>query len=356
MIWRRLSLLALVGALVFAGSACSSTLSDAATITFKDARGTHTVHISRDSFETELRELVTNKEFKKLAIRPGAVVIGDFKNSTNIGYARLLLQQDIQQVAYDEEFKALGLKIQPTDLNNASSQATDEFVPRDPQGNPIGPSIFPALPKALQDRLVQELARIGAVDTFYRSPSDAVARAYYARHEHDLCITGRLIAHISVKTRAQAEAILRRLAQGASFGDLARKDSLDTTSGRLGGVVGCPSVDPNATSPLERAAATSKLGVPSGPYESQGSFEILLVTAPYYEAFTDQIAQALSQLGSVVDRMADMKVRVDPRYGTAELRPTQTGEKVWVVIPPSAPNVRDAREPVPSTSTTTPGG
>lgn len=51
------------------------------------------------------------------------------------------------------------------------------------------------------------------------------------------------IAHIDVKSRELAEAIIKRLDQGESFADLAKANSLDTESGKNGGELDWQSAD-----------------------------------------------------------------------------------------------------------------
>jgi hypothetical protein len=62
-------------------------------------------------------------------------------------------------------------------------------------------------------------------------------------------------------------------------------------------------------------------------------------------ASNPQYAQSLQQgAGAALDaRLADLRVRVDPRYGSWGQQPAQNGGKAWVVIPPAAPNVHDKR-------------
>src|SRR5258706_318627 len=54
-----------VGVIGLGLSGCSSRLSDAATVTFHDSGGDHTVHISRSELDQELQDLLANTQFVK---------------------------------------------------------------------------------------------------------------------------------------------------------------------------------------------------------------------------------------------------------------------------------------------------
>ena len=64
MIARRFRLLAVPVIMASIGlGGCSSRLSDAATVTFHDGTGDHTVHITRSVLDDELHDLLANARF-----------------------------------------------------------------------------------------------------------------------------------------------------------------------------------------------------------------------------------------------------------------------------------------------------
>ena len=69
---RRLAAVVVVAAVAAGVSGCgSSTLSDAATVTFRDASGDHTVHITRDRLLRRVEQANSSAGFRDLAKSSG---------------------------------------------------------------------------------------------------------------------------------------------------------------------------------------------------------------------------------------------------------------------------------------------
>ena len=62
---------AVVGVVAFGATSCGSSLSDAATLTFRDSRGKQTVHITRNTLLARVDQSVSNKLFRDLASQSG---------------------------------------------------------------------------------------------------------------------------------------------------------------------------------------------------------------------------------------------------------------------------------------------
>ena len=95
------------------------------------------------------------------------------------------------------------------------------------------PTIFPAFSSQMRTTLADRQARTEALLASYTDTSDAAGEAYYKAHASQFAsASGKDVAHILLKTKAQAQAVLDQLKGGASFATLAEKDSTDTDERR----------------------------------------------------------------------------------------------------------------------------
>lgn len=83
------------------------------------------------------------------------------------------------------------------------------------------------------------------------------------------------LAHILVKTQAQAESILKQLQGGASFSALAKKYSIDTGSAAQGGDLGYAPLSNYVTPFADAAAKLTKVGQLSPVVHSQYGYHII---------------------------------------------------------------------------------
>jgi parvulin-like peptidyl-prolyl isomerase len=313
MIGRRiLGALFVAGAGVLAASGCASTLSDAATLRYRDSRGDHTEHISRSDLQDQVSALVGNKALRPVLQRTYAV--GEADTNTDAKLTALWLTQLIRNRAVDAEFKSQGLQLRPEDVTAATNEVQQNYTP----------DVFNKLPKSMRDQLVTSQAQI-----------DALLRS---------CASGRSVSHVLVKTKAQAEAALARLKAGVPFATVAKQVSNDTGSKGSGGQLGCLGPDEFVPA-FQTAAENAQVGVVTQPVHTQFGYHLILVQ-PWDPqlASNPQYAQSLQQgAGAALDaRLADLGAHIDPRYGTWGQQQTQNG-KAWVVIPPAAPDVHDKR-------------
>jgi len=336
--FRRLAPVFLVAVVALGLSGCESRLGDAATVTFHDSTGDHTIHITRSDLTGELHDLLANKQFVD-----NDLATTNFPNlnglvSTDQKLSSVWLTTLVGQTVVDSEFQHDRISITPAQ----TSQATAD------QNNSFGAPIFGAFAKSFQTKLVTRRARLIAVTNYYET-----------------CPSGRFVSHILLRTRAQAEAAYAFLKSGGNFGSIARAQSIDTNSGKQGGALGC--LSPAEFIPaFQNAADAAPLGVLTGPVKTQFGFHLIVVRR--WDPVGDRAyAAALNQAASAVltSRLGGIRVWIDPRFGTWGRTAGSNGASAFAVLPPVAPGTRGCREKsalcaapttTPSTVAGAPGG
>jgi peptidyl-prolyl cis-trans isomerase C len=330
-----------VALLVLTASACSTTLSDAATIRYQLAGRNHEDHVSRSDLVSEVHKIAANKQFADLLAKQGYAFNGD--ESTGSDVTAIWLGRLIQQKATDALFASRHLSITPA----LREQAT-QVVSNQEFGTP---QIFSAFDSKFREELIDREARREAVLTSYLDTSDATARRFYeANKAHFACASGKNVAHILVDSFAKAQGILAQLRNGVSFSELAQKESTDTGSAPAGGSLGCLTPDTYVAS-FQQAADTAPFDTPVGPVQSEFGYHVILVThaTNTYESARAQVQQALaSQAQSEAQAASDQllksfKVHVDPRYGAWTSANSAQG-LTYFVQPPTTTPVNDSRE------------
>jgi hypothetical protein len=321
--FRRLAAAAVLGTLAVGVSGCggSNTLSDAATISFREPRGEETVHISRDALLTRVEQTNSNKLFRDLAKTAGYKP-GDGGETTDVNLTAFWLSQMINQAVIDAEFANQHLQLTDADKQQGLQAAEAGFAKQ--QGDT---SVFMAFPKKLQNELADARARLNAV---LKS-----------------CGSGRLVSHILLRTKAQAQAAYVQIRNGAQFETVARQKSIDSGSAQQGGLLGC--LAPGQFVPeFQKAAEEVPFDTVTVPVKTQFGYHLILVRRwdPKLAETNPQIAQALQQAaGAALDaRVKALHVKVDPRFGSWGLHDGPQGQKVYNVTAPSEPTPRTQRE------------
>lgn len=321
-----------IGVIGLGLSGCSSRLSDAATVTFHDSRGDHTVHVSRSELDQELHDLLANAQFVKELKASGVFPNVQGDATTDPQLSTRWLTTLISQTAIDAEFQSERLEVNPADTAGATTD----------QANTFSAAIFGAFSKPFSSKLVARRARLFAVYRYYQT-----------------CPSGRFVSHLLVKTKAQADAALARIRSGQSFAAIATAQSTDTGSGKQGGALGCLAAG-EFVPEFQNAADAAPLGVVTGPVKTEFGYHLILVRR--WDAAGDkQFAQALTQAASaaLTTRLKDLHVWVNPRYGTWGQSTNASGNTGFSVLPPTIPNPRTCREktaaclPTSTTATTT---
>jgi hypothetical protein len=349
---RFLAFFVAAGVIATIGSGCSSTLSDAATITFT-AKGTkQDAHVTRDDLLSEVAKIVANKPFATWLTQNKFTVTPDVSADTSV--SAIWLSQLIHQQAIDSLFASRHLTVSAAVAASAAKDVVNIF--------PL-PTIYPAFDATFRNTLTARQARTEALLASFTDTSDAAGQAFYNTHKSQFaCASGKNVAHILVATQAKAQLILNQLKAGAKFATLAQQDSTDAQSGAQGGLLGC--LTPNEFVPqFQTAAETAPIGTPIGPVHSQFGYHVILVTpaTTSYAAVRSQVVAALTTQGqtaaqAAIDALLKVfKVHLDPRFGTWGLTQNGQGQAVYQVTPPKPPAPSTQRNGTsPTTATTQP--
>ncbi len=339
-----------VGVIAMVASSCSSTLTDAATISFTVKGTNQEAHVTRDDLLSEVSKIVANKPFatwleqNKFSVSPNI--------SADTSVSAIWLSQLIHQQAIDALFASRHLKVTPALEASAAKDVVNIFPTA---------TIYPAFDATFRKTLTDRQARTEALLASYTDTSDAAGQAFYNAHKSQFaCASGKNVSHILVATDAKAQLILNQLKAGAKFATLAQQDSTDTSSAVQGGLLGC--LAPNEFVPqFQTAADAAPIGKPIGPVHSQFGYHVILVTpaTTSYAAVRTQVVTALAQQGQTAAQAAInallklFKVHLDPRFGTWGLTPNGQGQNVYEVSPPKAPAPSTQRNGTTTTTSTT---
>jgi hypothetical protein len=330
---RRLAAVLVIGAVGLGLAGCSgSNNSDAARVTYHDSGGDHTIHITRSDFTNELEGLSTNKPFADQLDKSGFTGLGN-DMSTDQRLSAIWLTQLIRQAAAEAEFHSENLQLTSQDASDAATYEKSDFG-----------SLLSTLPRGFLKTILPRYERMAAV---YR---------HFAT-----CPSGKFVSHILLKTERQAADTRRVIVSGrASFAALAKAQSTDTQSGANGGGLGCLSPS-EFVEPFQSAAETAPIGVVTQPVKTQFGYHLILVR-PWDAQLDQQYAQSLSQAASAVlsQRLKEVKVWVNPLYGSWGQVTDSQGNPSLAVIPPAVPAPRVCREAsaacTPTSTTSVPAG
>jgi parvulin-like peptidyl-prolyl isomerase len=332
--------LPLLAAFALAAAGCGAMLSPWA------AR-VNSQEISRSSFERELTALRDNKQLVQ-SLRSQGQGVSTTKGTVNAQIAAGWLTNLVQQTVIDREFERRHLKISAEDRQGAQSGAEQTFGTA---------KTFAAFPRWFRDRVLERDARIVALGrAVVKPPTEADGRAYFDQNKAQICPSGKTVAHILVKTKAEADAIEAQLAAGGDFAALAKAQSTDTGSGQQGGGLGCLGAQ-QFVAEFDAAANALAVGQTSAPVQTQYGFHVIRVGPVTFEALRSQIGQTLGQQAQqrfsddIGKRLAKAKVSVDPRYG--KVQRGSGSQPSFRIVPPTTPAVRE--KPAPRGSSTTSG-
>ena len=374
-----LAALALSAGLAFGAGWCGSASPSAATVKFPEQAGAggatsegegssttastaeirygDTATIDRSEFEKELKALHDNKQLQ--AASGGSGLAGVGKNTLDPRLTAGWLTFIIQDKLVSHEVAKRHLQVTPAHTEEAKAQLPTQYGSEE---------AVAAFPQWFRDRLIARNARAVALQSALSGVdlSDANLQKYYDEHKADFSLN--CVAHILVRSKADADAALARLKGGEDFAAVAREVSQDKGSAPKGGDLDC---NPKGAFVPEFDAVASEqpIGKLSDPVQTQYGFHIILVKdrkdVPF-ETAKQQIRASLNAESQAAyrqflrDALTSARITVDKRYGT--FGPPAPGQ-VPVVVPPTPPQPKTQRsdsgtptsEPLPGEVPGTPG-
>jgi parvulin-like peptidyl-prolyl isomerase len=330
----RLGVLVVASALVVVAAGCGSgSSSNAYSI---DGRA----H-SDSSFQRELRALRDNKQLQAV-IAQGGGPSTTAKGTIDPKITASWLQQDLEQAVADREFAQRHLKTSALTKQELTSYTNQFFSTQ---------KVFDAFPKWFRDLELGRFSRF--LILLGPKPSDAELQKTFEQLKATNCPSGKLVAHILLKTKPEADAVYADLFKGADFATTAAQKSTDTQSAQQGGQLGC--LTPGQyVKEFEDAANALQPGTVSQPVQSQYGWHIIKVTELTFESaratveqqsLAQQNQKLLTHLSSVLSKA---HVTINPKYGTVVKKPKFT------ISPPKTPSV--STRPKSGSSTSAPVG
>jgi foldase protein PrsA len=307
--------------------------------------------VSRSTLDDELQLMSDNKAFTK-ALKGQGITMNPSDGGVSTAVSASWLNALVNQSIIDQAFAQRKLKITPQDRSSAQASAPATF---------FGTAEFAAFPRSFRNMVLAREARtvalknnLAAAQPPVTPPTDAQLQALFETAKAN-CPSGKVISHIVVKTKAEADAIEAQLVGGASFPDLAKTKSLDGTSGPGGGLLSC--VDSQAYNSLEPAlkstVAATPIGSVAAPVQTQAGFEVIKVQAWNVESARPLLEAAYVQqtAGDPLEKFLNQRLKksklwVDPRYGKVS-----RSAATVTIVPPQAPKPKSKPADTPSSST-----
>jgi hypothetical protein len=346
---------ALVAALAMLVSACGSTT--LASVARVDAVTVNGTSVSRKSFEHDISALASNKKFVALDASVASQGSASTRLFSSSGQATRALTTSwinriVNQLVVDREFTSLHLKVTAADQTEGKSQFAQLFATQSDNGTALV-SAFPTWFQKQEDAREARLVSLTRTLEAKQKVTQAQELAYYQKNVGSLCPSGFNVAHILLKTQADAQAVETQLAAGAKFADLAKQKSTDTGSAKNGGSLGCLA-DGEFVTEFQNAAEAATVNVPTAPVKSQFGWHVILKTKyvpPSFQSVEPQVRQQVLQSLDLLQKFVSAglkkaKVNVDPVYGT-------WNPKTFHVDAPKVPSVRNSRNAPTTTPTPT---
>jgi foldase protein PrsA len=249
-----------------------------------------------------------------------------------------------QKAAYQKKADDLGIKVTDKEVQAQLAQ----IIQQNAQGKKA--VFLKTIAKSgLTMKDAEEIIRFNLVEqklkekiTAKVAVSDADVKKYFDAHKDQYATKEqRAVAHILVKTKAEADKIEAQLKDGGDFAKLAKKYSTDTQSAQAGGAL--TDVKGSFVPQFEAVAFKLKTGQISEPTKSQFGYHIIKALGPIQPAKPanyDQVkAQVKSTLESQKQPAALTKWVNDVQKQCIDKAAYASGYKPPVVTTPATPAV-----------------
>lgn len=205
-----------------------------------------------------------------------------------------------------------------------------------------GASVFAGFPVWFQVELATRQARDEAA---LRAVQAQDVATYFRAHEAELtgaCASKKVVRHILVQTRTEADQIAAQLAAGADFAAVAAKVSLDKGSAAVGGLLGC--YEPKTfVEAFETVVASLPIGG-RGIATTQFGVHVIEVVAMTQESLVVETKAAMEAKAGedlnayMLDQLQSQPAAVNSRFG--KLVVTDTGFQVVGADQAGGPRIR----------------
>jgi len=262
----RLGLVALAAAVFVLSAGCGSATSpNAYTVDGKS--------VSDHDFQRELEALRDNKDLAaaiKASSAPGSPKVA--RGTLDPRLTASWLQSDLQSEIVDREFARKHLSVSAAAKQQLTAFSEQYFSSK---------KTFDAFPKWFRELELRRFARL--LTLLGSKPTDTELRKTFEDLKAKNCPAGKLVSHILVKTKPEADAIAAELLKGADFATTAAQKSTDTQSAQQGGQLGC--LTPGQfVKPFEDAANALQSGTVSAPVQTQYGYHLIKVRDLTFES------------------------------------------------------------------------
>lgn len=247
--------------------------------------------ISKADWDALLQQTKANYEATNHAFpKAGTVALASLRTNAT--------QFLIQAAEYEQEAQKMGIKVTDKDVDNRLAQIKQQFYAGQPgQAAATKEQVEKRYQQALkQQGFTDEEVRTGIRLTILRERvqakvtkdvkvSDGDIQAYYDKHKSQYATPAqpesRQVRHILVKSKKRADQLYAQLkAHPKLFAKLAKKYSIDTTSGDAGGVLPGGAIKGRLVKPFEQVAFAIKVNAISKPVHTQYGWHIIEALGP----------------------------------------------------------------------------
>lgn len=199
----------------------------------------------------------------------------------------------VQREELEREAAALGITVSEEEVDERLAELKQQFFEGDEAKYQEELKALGTTEDALRDQLRSSLLSQRLYDEITKdiTVTDEEVRSYYDEHLEEFTQPEtRALAHILVKTEAEARALLEQLRDGADFAKLAKEKSLDAQSAKDGGKLPVQSKDA-WVEPFAEAAWALETGELSEPVKSQFGWHIIKALGDIKPAETTPFAE-----------------------------------------------------------------
>ncbi len=321
----RVILVALIFALGFAATACS-------TLTPWAAKVNGEMIVTSD-LDRELEAILSNKRYLEQVESANLAggVTGSGQGTFTTAFVGRILTRQIFFELIEQEVERRKLKVTTADEEAAALDVVSSFGEA---------AIYRAFPEDYRRDLVVRQAQVTVLQEALAEidVDDAAVEKFY--EENAQLFARTCVSHILLPTPEEAAAAKARIDAGEDFAAVASEVSTDPGSGASGGELGC--VPSGSFVPeFESVMETLPEGQVSGPTQSQFGSHLILVTdrttQPIDEVRAEIRQRLLSEGQSDFDAFVDealskATIEVNPRYGRFDPDAAQPG-----IVPPQGP-------------------